>query len=237
MPDRKRVIINEIVEGYRNGKKDFSNIECKWADFSGLTFKNVSFKDSDLSYSSFENCVLTDCDFARANLEWSSFASARLIRVNFQGAKISWSKFNDAYFEKVNMRKANLDWTIAFNTNIMSQADLKDVDLSTFAKDISEVTEEGIRLAQLKSNKLKEKMPFDAWMSIKFSVNSTTDKFGVLLQDAKQQIGSYAKAIGGFFGIYKKPDIDKGEYVKQETPYKTDVHPEYRRKRTEQYEK
>jgi len=236
MSIKKKMTTDEIIKEYKKGRRDFSNIECKWANLINLTFNKVSFRNSDLSYSSFENSTLKDCDFSGTNLEWSSFSSARLIRVNFQNAKISWSKFNDAYFEKVDLRKANLDWAIALNTNIMSQADLRGVNLATFAKDISEIKQEGIERAHAEANKLKSKMPFDVWMKIKFSVNNTADKFRILMQDMKQSIGSYAKNIGGILGVYGRAEKSEREYVKEGMPYKHDSHPEYKRK-IKEYEK
>ena len=142
-PLRKFMSRDEILKAYKDGERDFSNIECKEGDFDGLNLTGASLQNSDLSFSAFRDAILTDTDFTGAILEWTSFERANLTRAKFNNAKITWSVLNNAHIEKTEMKKTDLSWSLLFNTN-WGAADSTGAILASTAFSPADITEEGL---------------------------------------------------------------------------------------------
>ena len=139
----KFVSDSQIINSYRNGERNFTNIECKGGNFSGIDMRGVIFANSNLSGASFSGANLDDSDFNGCILLWSNFDHASLRRTNFSHADLSWMKATEPIFEKTNFTNANLNWAYIFKAD-MSRADFTDAHVETMATKFSEVHEVGL---------------------------------------------------------------------------------------------
>ncbi len=173
---RKQISSHEIIRRYREGEHDFSNVLCQNGDFGAINLSGIIFRNSDLSFSGFDGTDLTDADFSDTILDWSSFRLATLRKTNFTGARLQWCALNDAIVDGTIFRKADLSWSIMFNTN-RNNADWDGANFVTCAFDPSEITSKGIAVHPSQLERLKDKMPFDIWLRIKFSLQNVTQAF------------------------------------------------------------
>lgn len=172
----KGISAQDIIEEYKKGRRDFTSIVCKDADFTGMDLSGANFSDSDMSFSTFKTATLNDCNFSNCVLDWTSFIWAKLIRTDFTNAKIRWSVLNDATFEKTILRKADLSWSLLFNVNF-HDSDITGADFATAAFHVSQITSGGVIKVQSELERLRSKLPYDLWLTIQFSLNTTRDKF------------------------------------------------------------
>lgn len=185
----KQVTVDWIIKEYRKGRRDFRNIVCKGANLVGLTFKNVDFSNSDLSYASFEASTLINVKFTNCKLEWSDFSKAKLKNVSFEKAKLSWSKFSDAHFENVNMKRSDLSYTLMFNVDL-KQADLTDAITFKLTRSEGQLEKEGVEKSKAELARLRSSAPFETWLKIKFSVGQVEERFRIM------------NKVGNFFRKY-----------------------------------
>ncbi|MBI4015450.1 MAG: pentapeptide repeat-containing protein [Candidatus Aenigmarchaeota archaeon] len=126
---RTKMSASDIYAEYKNGRKDFSNIDAQAQDFSGMILKGIIFKGSNLHAADFANVDLTDADFSECDITTCSFKSATLKRTNFFRSNFFWSTLNGAYLEKTNMRNSNLTWCDLRGLDL-GQADTIGADIS-----------------------------------------------------------------------------------------------------------
>jgi hypothetical protein len=170
MKERRRLSSYEIIDLYKKGERDFSNVECTGNDFISIDLSGINFSGSNLEYSGFEESNLTGANFTNCNLQWSSFRHSNLTKANFTGADLSYSVLNDAIFENTILRKADLSWALMFNVNLHA-ADITDANIATIATHPSQITETGSSIVQERLLRMKHKLPYDLWLVLKSSVN------------------------------------------------------------------
>jgi len=170
MKERRRLSPGEIIDMYKKGERDFSNVECTGNDFIGIDLSGINFSNSKLEYSGFEESNLTGANFTNCNLQWSSFRHSNLTKTNFTGADLSYALLNDAIVEGTILRKANLSWALMFNVNLHA-ADITDANIATLATHPSQITEAGSAIMQERLLRMKHKLPYDLWLVLKSSVN------------------------------------------------------------------
>lgn len=220
MQNKKRMPSHEIIRRYKEGERDFSNVICQNGEFGAVVLHGIIFRNSDLSYSGFDGTDLTDADFTEAILDWSSFRLATLRRTNFTGARIHWAALNDAIVDQTIFRKADLSWSIMFNTN-KGSADWTDANFMTCAFDVSEITAKGIAMHPSQLDKLKNKIPYDIWLRIKFSMQTVVHQLDVASQ-VNVQRRSYSMPsnvgynIGGKTGTYSVQAAEHTSYSPQD---------------------
>ena len=183
---QKRLTSHEIIQKYKAGERDFSNIICNNGDFNSFILACIVFRESDLSYSSFDGTDLTDADFSDALLDWSSFRRATLRRTNFTGAKMHWCALNGAIVDKTIFRKADLSWSIMFNTD-RNNADWTDANFLTCAFDVSEIGKISSGMGPSQLAMLKDRIPYDIWLRIKFSLQTVAHDFSRTQVDVQRR--------------------------------------------------
>jgi len=171
----KVMSLQEILERYKNGERNFSRIICTGVDFNNLDISGAVFKKSNLSYSNFDAANLSNCDFSECNLEWSSFRRTNLTNASFEKANLTYCDFSNAIFENAILRNANLSWSIAFNTNIQA-SDTRGASISTVAFDVSQLTKEGLENVQMRLARLKSQLPYELHLLLRFAVSAIHEK-------------------------------------------------------------
>ncbi len=172
---KKTMSLQEILERYRNGERNFSEITCTNTDFNNLNLSGSDFSRSNLSFSSFDGANLSNCDFSECNLEWSSFRRTNFTNANFEKANLTYCDLSNAIFEKANLRNADLSWSIAFNTNIHA-ADIKGASTATVAFDTSQLTKEGLEHVQMVLARSKSQLPYELHLLLRFAVSAIHEK-------------------------------------------------------------
>ncbi|MFH1631206.1 MAG: pentapeptide repeat-containing protein [Candidatus Aenigmatarchaeota archaeon] len=165
----------EILEQYKNGVRDFRKIRCICQDFYDLCLKEIDFSGSDLEFCGFAGSNLSKTNFSNCNLVWSGFDRANLTETNFKNAKLNWSSLNRATFKNTIMINADLSWSIIFETN-RGELNLSGAIIDTVAWNLNEITESGISFARENLARLKDFIPYDLWLQLKFEVENTSDK-------------------------------------------------------------
>lgn len=100
--NKNKMTAEELLELYKAGERDFSNVDLSHenlshadlsgADFSGANFygvrlRSTSLSDGDFSSANLTQTYLTYTDLSGAELSGVSLAGAHLLATNFRGAK------------------------------------------------------------------------------------------------------------------------------------------------------
>lgn len=206
--ERKFVSVGKILEKYKKGERNFSNIVCKGANLLGVDLSGCNFSNSDLSFTDFSRSTFINCDFTETNLEWTDFTFSNLTNSKFYKANISYSVFNDAIVDKADFTEANLEWSLAFNCRLHA-ADLKGAKFSTIAYSISDINESGMTHVEEMLKRLKGSIPFSVWLAIRHSIDKTKGTTKAV-QEVTKAVSTYGiKRESGAF----KPS---GEYAPSE---------------------
>lgn len=100
----------QLLEEYRQGKRDFSGIKLANANLSGVALKDAVFRNSNLSGTHFDHSDLSNADFSSCHMVRCSFLGAVLKNAAFRQADLSYSILKNAYFEGTDFSGANLMW-------------------------------------------------------------------------------------------------------------------------------
>ena len=190
--------VNEILTAVKEGRKDFSHIICREADFTGRNLSGCNFSHSDLSYSGFDHTNLTDADFSECNLEWTSFRFANLTRTKFFKARITYSVLNNAILKSTDMRNADLSWSLMFDCTV-GEVDWKGAMIATLATDPSQITEEGVKHVERILGKIGINVSLSTALAIRFSMDKTKGTFA-LFHEVPKTVSRYAKDVKIGFG-------------------------------------
>src|SRR3989338_8771716 len=178
MVKKKFMTAKEIVDEYKEGRRDFSGIVCNNDSFDNFDLHGIIFRKANLSYCSFYGTNLEGADLSGAILEWTGFIKANLKGANFEKARAVWSRFNDSQFEKTNMRGADLSWSLFFNTNLYDGADLTGAITATIATDPSQITEEGLNKLREQLGNLQAKIDPELMIRLELTAKSTKETIG-----------------------------------------------------------
>lgn len=184
---RKTMTAKQILDEYKKGRRDFSEVICTNDSFDNFDLRGIVFRKADLSYCSFYGTNLEGADFSGAQLEWTGFIRANLKKASFEKARCVWSRFNESTFEKTNMRKADLSWSLFFNTNLYGGADMTGAIVATIATDPGQITEEGMKKLAEKLGKMKNLDP-ELVTRLQLIAGSTKETTGKVESEPVKQI-------------------------------------------------
>jgi uncharacterized protein YjbI with pentapeptide repeats len=116
--------VQELMERYHNGERDFSGLHLEHAVFSWVTLEGVNFSDSVLPGAVFDGARLTDCCFDRANLTNVRGRDLVIWRCSFKEATLNSGHFNWSLWDDSDL--SNVDLTDTF----FHQADFGNSDFA-----------------------------------------------------------------------------------------------------------
>lgn len=94
---------------------NFSSINMKGFNFSGINLSDAVFRDANLMGAKFNYCKLYNANFSNANLNGVDFTNAELFGAIFTGANLNGANLENIYI--VNIQFTNADLT---NANLIS---------------------------------------------------------------------------------------------------------------------
>jgi len=207
MTAKKIMTASQIIEMYKKGERNFSNVRCTNDSFGGADLKNAVFRNSDLSFSSFREASLQGADFSGSNLEWSSLEKANLTGAKFIRAKVIWSVLNDAIVDKTDFTGTDFSWSILINVNLHA-ASLAGTEFSTAILKPEDLTKDGIEKANMKLGMLKNRLPLELWFQLRFSVSRVEETFSkssmrtISFENIESSVSYSIGASSGYKGIF-----------------------------------
>lgn len=111
-------IVSKLREDYKQGYRDFSQIDLRGADFSHTNLSSADLSGSWLSRANFEGSILRETDFQYSHLREANFQGADLSYVNFKGADLTGCDFSQAVLVSANLSDAILLGVNLWGANI-----------------------------------------------------------------------------------------------------------------------
>ncbi|AFY77982.1 serine/threonine protein kinase [Pleurocapsa sp. PCC 7327] len=104
---------NSIVEGYKNGRRDFAQQELNNLNLSRASLPGAIFHQSQLNQANFQRANLANADFGHANLTHADLRNANLSRAylsyaDLKGADLRGADLSFAHLTYANLKGANL---------------------------------------------------------------------------------------------------------------------------------
>lgn len=216
---------DEIIERYKKGERDFSNIESKSSNFAGHRLKGIIFKGSDLEGASFSGSTLDGANFSNSNLQWANFDHASLRNTDFSGADLRWMKATAPVFEKTLFIGANLDEAYIFEAN-MNEANLTNSIRNRLATKFSEVNDTDFMTSE---EELRRRgLSFELVLKINSGIRRMKQRWEkfIGIEKAEEKPISYDKKVG--YQKEAKEDYKTQTYGETDDIY--DNKTEYRKK-------
>lgn len=168
-----------IISQYKNGRRDFSGIECTSMDFTNAILDNIIFRKANLQFCTFNGCELKGADFSDTNLDWAGFKLANLTEAKLVRAKCRYALFDDAIFDRADVQDADFSWSRMLNVNFNS-ANTKGASFVMAAFTLAEMSKDSLGRVAYELSKHKGDIPFELLMEIKFIASGTMDKIASL---------------------------------------------------------
>lgn len=210
------ITANGLIESHRRGEK-FSGIKLHNADFTGLNLHSIVLRNCDLGFSVFAGADLTNADFSSSNLAGCNFSGAILRNAKFQNANLSRANVSKALIEGTDFRNANFMFAHLCGNDLMK------ADLSGAALDWSCLIDTKLTEQQFSA------VPQHAVLSL------SPEEHGYKLRIASYEI----KKLSGYSPLPQSAYASQGG---KEMEYKSgsfetkEIHPVFRRKKTEHRE-
>ncbi len=100
-----------------------------------------------------------------------------------------------------------------FNTN-RNNADWDDANFMTCVFDVSEITAKGIAMHPSQLDRLKDKIPYDIWLRIKFSMQTVVHQFDVASQvNVQRRSYSMPSNVGYSIGAKGAYSVQAAEHT------------------------
>lgn len=80
--------------------QDLSNLNLQRSVLNGLSFKEVKFINTDLSFADLRNTNFEQCDFSKANIKNAQWNNSKLVENNFKNANVSKTDFSNSFLTK-----------------------------------------------------------------------------------------------------------------------------------------
>ncbi|MBI4895423.1 MAG: pentapeptide repeat-containing protein [Candidatus Aenigmarchaeota archaeon] len=189
--------VNQIMEEYRNGRRNFTNIICKNGDFGELNLEGSDFSFSDLSFSGFRHAKLNGCKFVKANLSWSNFTDAQLREADLTKVDAKYCSFNDAKMDNATLTGADFQFSVLFNV-IMNFKDMSGTNFQSAAFHESDLNKEGVDHVKTQLMAQNNIIPYDTYLRAKNAIENV-----VKIQHSVEGQGfavGYGSAGGGTGG-------------------------------------
>lgn len=177
----KPVFSRELLERYKAGERVFEGINLQYADFSGISLKDLTIKDSKLFIVAFYNCDLTNAKFVNCEMVYGSFYGGRLENAVFDKCSMDLMFFENTVLKNTKMLKCTLTWSAIFGASIGEL----DYSSSMFLKvltDISQITPQYVNEALTRIGPVINSLDISIKAKIKEEMQRDAAKYGV---DAK----------------------------------------------------
>jgi uncharacterized protein YjbI with pentapeptide repeats len=122
--------LDEVLEQYAHGRRDFHEIDLSETDLSGLNLSGINLRGANLSESDLISTNLSRSDLGGANLSQADLSNANLISADLSDANLFLAKLHGSRINK--MTKLDSKWALVWKivNKDAEKKNLSSVDLS-----------------------------------------------------------------------------------------------------------
>jgi uncharacterized protein YjbI with pentapeptide repeats len=142
------LVVLGLTSAARADGEDFTGKDIRMRDYSGKSFNNAKFVDSNCFLTVFKDALLNDTNWQGADVTSATFTNAEMNGANFQGAEVLRAMFQSTKLNKANFQGVDMK-RVSFLFCEMKGANLKGV------KNISDVNRADLRGADLRGANLR----------------------------------------------------------------------------------
>lgn len=196
----------EIIERFKKGEREFSEIKAVGQDFSRMTLSKTVFTNSRFIGCRFTASDLRNARFQDCSFEFCEFTDANLVESNFINCKMDYTVFQLANLERTVFTNCELYFIYVWGSNFNSAAKFVKTQMAKVFNAVSEVSEEDIK--KIFNALASSEVPLGLKMEAKGRAMAGIEKYESLLKFA---YGKGAKSKG----VYETPSTyfkTQGEY-------------------------
>ena len=142
--------VEELIERYKAGRRDFLGVYLRRAYLSGADLRGADLRDANLSEAKLESAHLREANLSVANLSRAYLHRADLVKADFRRADLC-----EADLSLANLSRANLLWVNLCGADLRG-ADLQGADLRWANLRGANLQEADLRWANLHGADLRE---------------------------------------------------------------------------------
>lgn len=204
----KYLSAEQILEQYKRGRRDFSNVNAHGAEIIEKKLPGIIFRKANLNTGSLRGCDLTGADFTAAKMKWMDLDNCNFTNAILSKADLSFSKFRNSIFRDTRVDNANFTYTLMFGVN-RGGANFGNAIMNKIAWKTDTTYLGGIEIEEAAK---KTGMRLDIFIGIKQVINDLR----INLQNFGYKISKYYKPS---YNIEKPYVKQESAYGKKETIY------------------
>lgn len=194
------VYSNELLEQFRSGKKEFSNIILQFADLNDTDLTGLVIKNSKINYASFRLSNMKNVKFIDCEMFFVSFYSAEMENTLFEKCKMDMTRFDDAHFKNTRIMNSSLSYCLIVGVN-MGELNLTSTAKFKVITDMSAVVEDDIAGALKIIGARIEELPIEIRYQINKRIAGTLQDFS---KDTKLDTSAGNRAYGSNNSQYNR---------------------------------
>lgn len=186
---------SEFLEGYKNGQREFSNINLQYADISGANLNDIIIKDSKLFFVTFRSCDFSNAKFINCEIFFGTFLGGSFTNAVFEKCIIDFTLFERINPKNTKILKSKVSWS-GILYSIMSEIDVSSSDTFRFITDISQITQNYVDEAMLRIGPMIGKLDISIRAQIKEEIEREAREYKVKImgtEGSKSNYGNHSK--------------------------------------------
>lgn len=222
MKEKQKIMGFEVLEEYKKGRRDFSNVHIAIGEFAGADMSGIILRNCKIEDATFRGGKLVNADFSGSEIIFTGFTDANLTRAKFNNCYIKWAVFDRAIFDETEMKNADIVWSLFLNTNI-SCVDFSNSRQYKNVTDLSQMTEAGLQEAIREFGTYLNAVDFEGRLHMRVIANKVMKDYGrkentfPKIEAEKNQNQSNANVYSKMLGDIIEETI---KAYKQKHPYK-----------------
>ncbi|MCX6815474.1 MAG: hypothetical protein NT120_01300 [Candidatus Aenigmarchaeota archaeon] len=185
----KNIFSNELIEQYKEGKREFVNINLQYADIS-MPLKDLVIRDSRLFFVTFRDCDLSNAKFINCEIFYGTWYGGILENAVFDDCAIDYGLFDKTIFRNTKIVKSKITWS-----GMLGQP-INELDMSTSTQfkiitDMSQITPEAVEEIRRQIGPIINSLDLSIKAKINEEIQKDAQKYGVELPSIATEKPAY----------------------------------------------
>jgi hypothetical protein len=181
---------SEFLERYKNGEREFDNVNIQYSDISGKSFNDIIIKNSRLFFVTFRNCNFTNAKFINTEIYYATFYGGDFSNFVADNCKIDFTLFDNILPRRTNFIKCKFTWSAIFNS-AAGEIDTSSCTFFKFYTNPSQITQSDIDAAMKFLGPVIDQLDISIKTQIKKDLESDAQRYSIKINESHKNNSAY----------------------------------------------
>ncbi len=193
----QNVFSSEFLEMYKNGQREFENINLQYTDIFGTTLNDIIIKDSKLFFVTFRNCDFSNAKLINCEIFFATFLGGNFENALFERCVIDLTLFENITAKNTKFSKSKISWSGILGT--IGTVDLLSSDTFKLITHVSQITQQYVDEVAVRIWPLIDTLDISIRAKMKEEFQREAKEYNVKIpnkQSDKSHYGDHSKGGG-----------------------------------------